>query len=407
MPKKFLKHDVCHNCKTHIGDHNYCPNCGQINSHRQIHLVQILKDLMGDYFTFDSKFFKSIWPLVKKPGHLTVEYISGRRNTYILPLRLYIFTTFLFFLILSLSSRVDPFQLEEQQKNVVTEDSLHNFLQPYNQDIPKNVRDRLVLDLGLAYKFEKRERRDFSGSFDDTLKNRLLEANPHLEDTIATFYSQQMYAAFKFYKRKGRINTKRDQVFMEKMLDGFSFSDSSKTVFTTWIDSNYFYNKMVWKGKNVNVKIAGEDTTSVPFLRDLEKKAEFIFSQGSKGWAIFWSELIQQIPKIMFLVLPFFALLLKLFYLRQKIFYINHLIFALHAHSLLFMYLIIAILIPNGWIIAASIIAIWVHTFIAFKNIYRQKITLTFVKFNSVLFLYFFVIIFAFILLSMLTVWSA
>lgn len=54
-------------------------------------------DFLGHYFTFDSKFFHSIVPLVIKPGFLSREYAKGRRVSYILPLRLYIFTTFIFF----------------------------------------------------------------------------------------------------------------------------------------------------------------------------------------------------------------------------------------------------------------------------------------------------------------------
>ncbi|MCH7677577.1 DUF3667 domain-containing protein, partial [candidate division KSB1 bacterium] len=39
---------------------------------------------LGDYFTFDSRFFRSFIPLLRKPGHLTNEYNSGRRVSYIL-----------------------------------------------------------------------------------------------------------------------------------------------------------------------------------------------------------------------------------------------------------------------------------------------------------------------------------
>ncbi|HDL18667.1 MAG TPA: DUF3667 domain-containing protein [Bacteroidetes bacterium] len=60
---------------------------------------RFLKEFIGDYFTFDAKFFRSLFPLLFKQGHLTKEYISGRRANDIYPLRLYIFTTFLFFFI--------------------------------------------------------------------------------------------------------------------------------------------------------------------------------------------------------------------------------------------------------------------------------------------------------------------
>jgi uncharacterized protein DUF3667 len=436
MPKKFLKSDICSNCKTDIGDANYCPNCGQINSHKQISLKQILKDLLGDYFTFDNKFFQSLWPLVGKPGHLTNEYISGKRNTYILPLRLYIFTTFLFFLVLSLISAVDPYQLEEQQKHEVTPDSLRQFFKVYEDELPNYFREILILDISDQYKLEKKEYRKRDKDSEDSIKKILLIAQPGLADSMAALYARQLSRKISFLKIENQKNARkklskalenpyipksvigtalvsvkkiksRDRALLKKLLADYQFSESEINVLIAEIESTFTYRKAKLEIENIDVKIMGQDTASVAFIRKLEKKAEFIFAQGNRGFAIFWNELIRQIPKIMFLVLPLFALLLKLFYVRQKIFYINHLIFSLHVHSLLFMYLIIAIVWPNGWIIGGSILAIWVHTFIAFKNVYRQKTMITFFKLNSILLLYFFINIFAFILLSILAVWAA
>ncbi len=89
----------CLNCGEKLNDSNYCPKCGQRNTDKQISIKEFLHDFLKDYFTFDSKFFRSIFPFLFKPGLLTNEYIKGRRVNYILPLRLYLFTTFIFFLL--------------------------------------------------------------------------------------------------------------------------------------------------------------------------------------------------------------------------------------------------------------------------------------------------------------------
>ena len=89
----------CPNCGHSVSGMKYCPNCGQKNVSKKLSLSQLIKDFSSDYFTFDSKFFHSLIPLMFKPGFLTREYVEGRRSTYILPLRLYIFTTFIFFLV--------------------------------------------------------------------------------------------------------------------------------------------------------------------------------------------------------------------------------------------------------------------------------------------------------------------
>jgi hypothetical protein len=43
--------------------------------------------------------------------------------------------------------------------------------------------------------------------------------------------------------------------------------------------------------------------------------------------------LIKNIPKVFFILLPFFALLLELIFFRKKYFYVDHIIFSIHFHS--------------------------------------------------------------------------
>jgi Protein of unknown function (DUF3667) len=406
MPKNYRKNDICTNCHETIGEFNYCPNCGQVNSHKQVPLKQILKDLLGDAFTFDSKFFKSIWPLLGKPGHLTNEYINGRRVSYILPLRLYIFTTFLFFFVLSLSSAIDPNRIDEQRMHQITPDSLKVFFKPYSNEISSTLQERLVFDIVNTYKLEKKELLKNDSAFPDSLKKYLLIARPELSDTAATDYAQQLYRAFSFYD-KAKSSAAADKYLLTQMLSEFDFNEISQKRFFNWLDENYYYKKVVWKNKNINITFNGEDTAQSAFMREIVKKSEFLFAQGEKGFDLFFSELVRQIPKVMFILLPVFALLLKLFFIRQKIFYYNHLIFALHIHSLIFMYLIIAVFFPNGWVIAATVITIWLHTFLAIKNVYKQKWWLLFLKLNTILFLYFFVLILGFVGLSILAVYFA
>ncbi|MFT7561609.1 MAG: hypothetical protein ACI93R_003538 [Flavobacteriales bacterium] len=61
------------------------------------------------------------------------------------------------------------------------------------------------------------------------------------------------------------------------------------------------------------------------------------------------------IPKLMFIMLPFFALLLKVVYIRRKKLYIEHLVFSLHFHAFSFLFLTFLVL---------------AHQFIAFSRPY-------------------------------------
>ncbi len=101
---KLLKRNVrktthCLNCNQALEhEENYCPSCGQFNSDSRVSFGVLLDDFAKDYFTFDSKLFRSLVPLLIKPGFLTKEYNKGRRMHYIPPLRMYLFVSFVFFL---------------------------------------------------------------------------------------------------------------------------------------------------------------------------------------------------------------------------------------------------------------------------------------------------------------------
>lgn len=56
-----------------------------------------MREALGDIFAFDTRFWRTLRPLVTRPGALTVEYLEGRRQPYVPPLRAYVFASVLFF----------------------------------------------------------------------------------------------------------------------------------------------------------------------------------------------------------------------------------------------------------------------------------------------------------------------
>ena len=96
--------------------------------------------------------------------------------------------------------------------------------------------------------------------------------------------------------------------------------------------------------------------------------------------------LIGDLPKMMFVLLPLFALLLKMTYLRRKRLYIEHLIFALHSHAFLFILLTLAVLTPAvgvapglAWEICAVLVPMYL--LVALRRVYQQGWPKTAVKF--------------------------
>jgi len=92
------KEKNCLNCGTTVIG-KYCHNCGQENIEPKESLWQLISHFFNDFTHFDGKFFSTLKDLLIKPGFLSKEYMTGRRADYLNPVRMYIFTSFIFFLI--------------------------------------------------------------------------------------------------------------------------------------------------------------------------------------------------------------------------------------------------------------------------------------------------------------------
>lgn len=87
------------------------------------------------------------------------------------------------------------------------------------------------------------------------------------------------------------------------------------------------------------------------------------------------------LPKMIFLLLPLFALLLALVYIRRRKKFIEHLVLSLHLHAFMFLIFTIGTLISNVWLSLAIIIFIHVYIYLALRRVYGQGWLKTFFKF--------------------------
>lgn len=92
---------TCKNCETKFSG-RFCPECGQSVRDYDKPFSFIFFNFLGDFFAFDMRFFRSFAALLIKPGFLTKEYFEGRRVKYAPPFRIYIFISFILFLLLQI-----------------------------------------------------------------------------------------------------------------------------------------------------------------------------------------------------------------------------------------------------------------------------------------------------------------
>ena len=94
---KLRQEDNCLNCGEKV-QARFCAHCGQENKEPIESFLSLLVHFIEDLLHYDGKFFSTLRLLFLKPGFLTQEYISGKRVSYIHPIRFYLFTSAFFFL---------------------------------------------------------------------------------------------------------------------------------------------------------------------------------------------------------------------------------------------------------------------------------------------------------------------
>jgi hypothetical protein len=93
------KETDCLNCGVTVAG-PYCHHCGQQNIEPKQSAWHLIVHFFNDVTHFDGKFFSSIKYLITKPGFLTEEYVKGRRASYLDPIRMYLFISAVYFLLL-------------------------------------------------------------------------------------------------------------------------------------------------------------------------------------------------------------------------------------------------------------------------------------------------------------------
>ena len=89
---------TCLNCG-HQVEEQFCTHCGQENIETRQSFGALLAHFVEDLTHYEGKFWRSMKYLLFRPGYLSVTYLEGKRATYIPPVRMYIFISFVTFLL--------------------------------------------------------------------------------------------------------------------------------------------------------------------------------------------------------------------------------------------------------------------------------------------------------------------
>jgi len=335
MKHSHLRHNkTCLNCGARVPD-RYCSHCGQENTESIESFGHLLNHFFADVTHYDSQLLSTIEYLVFKPGFLTKEYNAGKRLSYLNPIRMYIFISAVFFLLM--------FSGEEKEAARPAD------VNPYKQHLADSLRS-----LQKKGKLSK----------EDSTRNAIYAQWATKLDTL----------------KKGKSKNKGEFI-------NAAFDSHGNVVFQ-FIENNY---KSLADYEAEQKKLT--DTAKDGFIshyataKTLRIKAE----HGGAAIVTVKQNVAHNIPKLMFVLLPLFAVFVGMLYglYRNKNYvYSQHAIFTLHFHSFVFLaftVLYFVFKIPmnmqvGGIITFIATLGIFAYLAIALHNVYHQKFWLSFLK---------------------------
>lgn len=329
------KLDKCLNCGGKLSESdNFCSKCGQENKNQNVSIIQFFQDFISNYLNFETIFFQTLPAFIFKPGKLTNTFNEGKRRKYIHPIRLYLISSLFYFFVAALAVPKDA--VDKFMSGTVTPEQINKTT---NGIVNFNIEAGKTLD-SLKKSGELNELNKLGLNLDSAqIKFQDVEGlNKKIEDTIS--------------------RSKKEWKELRRLAVDLEVSDS---VFDTAISK-----------------------TSFNIFTGLEsgQKRKFVANSG-----LFISSAVQNLPIMMFIILPFFAFLLFLLYIKTGKYYVEHLIHGLHLHS--FAYFIYGL--GSLWMFETEIgIAfvfficfVWVTTYayLSLMNVSKQGWFKTLIKF--------------------------
>jgi len=145
--RKLRENKRCENCG-HFVEERFCPQCGQENIETRQSFFHLFKHFAEDFVHYDGNFLKTIRYLLFSPAKLSKEYMAGKRNCYVEPVKLYIFISFIVFflpVILSFSS----------EKEKIAHEALLE-IHANNDEQDKSSDSEQYINIG-KYKFDRKK----------------------------------------------------------------------------------------------------------------------------------------------------------------------------------------------------------------------------------------------------------
>ena len=328
----------CLNCGATVQG-RYCHVCGQENTEPKESFWHMVTHFFYDITHFDGSFFTTLKDLLFKPGFLSKEYMLGRRKRYLHPVRMYVFTSAVFFLVFfSLFHVSESSTTTEKQK-----DKLKTGFEKVKVELLKNA------------KTEEDSAAILKGLEELGYDSAVTKTNPK--------------------QRPGKPG------------GGVSF---------TWGNNVSDYGT-VHEYDSIQATLPDEDKddglTKILTRKSIALNEKYEGDQN-KVAAELINKFFHTFPYLLFVSLPLYALFLKLLYVRKRkeYYFADHSVFLVHLYIFTFLFLLIYFGLDElaekikgeaviDWILLALTLAGLFYTLKAMKYFYGQRWGKTILKF--------------------------
>ncbi|MCR5886229.1 DUF3667 domain-containing protein [Hymenobacter sp. J193] len=259
---------------------NYCPDCGQQNHPLDLSFGHVAEEVLEGLFHFDGKVFRTLRQLLFKPGALTRHFWEGKRVAYVPPVRLYVFISFVFFLLLSVAMHAPE----------------HGEARTMGQRIRQASIQFRADSIRLAGKLS---------TADSAQVKRVLRNSQHVSVL------------------NGIVNTD---------------VNSDTLDYRRW--NGVLYTPQEWRelpeysSAQLDALLRRHGQEPSAWARFAARQGRQIMQSSEQDIS---HQFVRGISLMMFVLMPVFALLLKLLYVRRKQYYLAHLMFAIHVHCFAFL----------------------------------------------------------------------
>ncbi len=275
---------VCLNCGTRLRG-QYCGNCGQRSRNRLISIWQLLREAFGDLLELDSRLWRTLLPLLIRPGQLTRDYLEGRRARYMPPFRTYLVLSVIFFVVAFFNPREDLKLLFDPEPEPTAEE---------------------------------------------------IAALEEQEKTIAAENAEQVDRAMQRL-RELEVEGKISEKFIAEIIDD---DDENDITIGFGGDNSGFFDDC----ESATISDEGDLPEWVKKRFTDERVQEICEKNKARGVDNFGDAIVENVPVALIVLLPLMAMVLKVLYPLSRRYFVEHLLFFVHFHAFFFLILILQII---------------------------------------------------------------